>query len=65
MKRKGYDWTIYPFSSQNKKDFHNLMKVYLDAVYFPNLNRFDFLQEGHRLELTDPNSLVLFFDFIG
>mmetsp|Transcript_8168 Transcript_8168/g.12932 ORF Transcript_8168/g.12932 Transcript_8168/m.12932 type:complete len:531 (+) Transcript_8168:10-1602(+) len=53
----GYDWTAYPFSSQNKKDFHNLLKVYLDATFFPNLNKFDFLQEGHRLELSDPSDI--------
>jgi len=30
------DWTMYPFSTQNKKDYHNLMKVYLDATFFPS-----------------------------
>ncbi len=53
------DWTAYPFASANKKDFDNLLNVYLDAVFFPNLNRLDFEQEGHRLEfeqLDDPNS---------
>lgn len=44
------DWTAYAFSSQNEKDFNNLLSVYLDATYFPNLNKNDFLQEGHRLE---------------
>ncbi len=44
------DWTAYPFASQNKKDFNNLLDVYLDAVFFSNLNELDFLQEGHRLE---------------
>jgi len=53
----GYDWTAYPFSSQNKKDFRNLMEVYTDAVFFPHLNRLDFLQEGHRLELTNPKGI--------
>ena len=53
----GYDWTAYPFSSQNRKDFQNLLKVYLDAVFFPNLNKLDFQQEGHRLELTDPSGM--------
>ncbi|HHH49041.1 MAG TPA: peptidase M16, partial [Gammaproteobacteria bacterium] len=28
------DWTAYPFASQNRKDFFNLMDVYLDAVFF-------------------------------
>ena len=45
------DWTMYPFSSQNKKDFQNLMDVYLDAVFFPNIDELSFKQEGHRLEI--------------
>ncbi len=48
----GADFTMYPFSSQNKKDFQNLMSVYLDATFFPLLRHEDFLQEGHRLEFT-------------
>ena len=44
------DYTSYPFSTQNEKDFTNLLSVYLDATFFPNLEKFDFLQEGHRLE---------------
>jgi Zn-dependent M16 (insulinase) family peptidase len=49
------DWTAYPFASQNRKDFENLMRVYLDAAFFPNLNELDFAQEGHRLEFETPN----------
>jgi Zn-dependent M16 (insulinase) family peptidase len=45
------DWTMYPFSTQNKKDFHNLMHVYLDAAFFPRLEELSFKQEGHRLEI--------------
>ena len=45
------DWTVYPFASQNKKDFFNLLSVYLDAVFFPNIHELDFAQEGVRLEL--------------
>jgi Zn-dependent M16 (insulinase) family peptidase len=48
------DWTMYPFSTQNKKDFHNLMNVYLDAAFFPKLDELSFKQEGHRLELDSP-----------
>ena len=51
------DWTAYPFASQNRKDFGNLLDVYLDAVFFPNLNELDFAQEGHRLELSDASDL--------
>ena len=47
------DWTAYPFASQNKKDFYNLLDVYLDAAFFPQLEYLDFLQEGHRLEFTE------------
>lgn len=47
------DWTAYPFASQNKKDFNNLLDVYLDAVFFSRLDELDFLQEGHRLEFSD------------
>lgn len=45
------DWTMYPFSTQNKKDFYNLMDVYLDAAFYPNLDELSFKQEGHRLEV--------------
>ena len=49
------DWTMYPFSTQNAKDFYNLMDVYLDAAFFPKLNETSFKQEGHRIEVvTDP-----------
>ncbi len=46
------DWTAYPFASQNKKDFYNLLEVYLDAVFFARLDPLDFAQEGHRLEFA-------------
>ncbi|MGD8887523.1 MAG: insulinase family protein [Desulfobacterales bacterium] len=47
------DWTMYPFSTQNRKDFYNLMDVYLDAAFFPNLEKLSFKQEGHRLEVEE------------
>ncbi|WP_221795076.1 insulinase family protein [Oceanobacter mangrovi] len=50
------DWTAYPFASQNDKDFNNLLDVYLDAVFFSRLHPLDFAQEGHRLELEDPQN---------
>ncbi|TDH70445.1 hypothetical protein CCR75_007687 [Bremia lactucae] len=49
----GADHTMYPFSTTNAKDWRNLLSVYLDAVFFPNLNEFDFLQEGHRLGINE------------
>lgn len=50
------DWTAYPFASQNKKDFNNLLEVYLDAVFFAKLDPLDFSQEGHRVEFEEPNN---------
>jgi len=47
----------------NKKDFNNLLDVYLDATFFPLLDERDFAQEGHRLEFVapdDPNSELTF-----
>ena len=45
------DWTMYPFATQNAKDYYNLMDVYLDAAFFPKLDELSFKQEGHRLEV--------------
>ncbi|MEX0618485.1 MAG: insulinase family protein [Pseudohongiellaceae bacterium] len=50
------DWTAYPFASKNRKDFNNLLGVYLDAVFFARLHELDFAQEGHRLEFTEPEN---------
>jgi hypothetical protein len=50
------DHTSYPFSTQNAKDYANLTGVYLDAVFNPLLDRFDFLQEGHRFAFPDQPS---------
>lgn len=50
------DWTAYPFSTQNRKDFDNLLNVYLDAAFFPNLDELDFAQEGHRVEFTESDN---------
>ncbi len=57
------DWTAYPFASQNRKDFNNLMEVYLDAVFFSRLDPLDFAQEGHRVEFAEaenPESDLVF-----
>ena len=45
------DWTMYPFATQNRKDYYNLMDVYLDAAFFPTIDELSFKQEGHRLDL--------------
>ncbi|NVK41229.1 MAG: insulinase family protein [Oceanospirillaceae bacterium] len=47
------DWTAYPFASQNRKDFFNLLDVYLDATFFSRLDPLDFAQEGHRIEFSE------------
>ena len=49
----GSDFTIYPFSSQNAQDFRNLLSVYTDSAFLPNLSYLDFRQEGHKLEFND------------
>lgn len=51
----GSDFTCYPAASQNEKDFYNLLNVYLDAVFHPNLTKNSFLQEGHRYEFKTPD----------
>ena len=48
------DRTVYPVSSRNQQDFHNLMDVYLDAVFHPRLTRQTFMQEGWHAELAAP-----------
>lgn len=47
------DKTIYPIASYNDKDFHNLMDVYLDAVFHPNIYKKEeiFKQEGWHYDL--------------
>jgi Zn-dependent M16 (insulinase) family peptidase len=50
------DWTAYPFASQNRKDFNNLLDVYLDAVFFSRLDELDFCQEGHRVEFSESDN---------
>ncbi|XP_792865.3 presequence protease, mitochondrial [Strongylocentrotus purpuratus] len=57
------DYTMYPFSTQNGKDFENLLSVYLDAVFFPRLRQLDFMQEGWRLEneVTEDQSTPIAF----
>lgn len=49
------DYTAYPFASVNRKDFYNLLDVYLDAVFFARLDPLDFAQEGHRVEFSEPD----------
>lgn len=48
------DKTMYPVASVNDKDFANLMDVYLDAVFQPNIYRYPeiMMQEGWHYELN-------------
>jgi len=54
------DKTVYPVASCNDKDFQNLMHVYLDAVFYPNIYEKEeiFRQEGWHYELNEAGELV-------
>ena len=51
------DKTVYPVASCNDKDFQNLMHVYLDAIFYPNIYEREeiFRQEGWHYEMDDPD----------
>ncbi|KAL0208622.1 hypothetical protein P9112_011209 [Eukaryota sp. TZLM1-RC] len=51
------DGTHYPFASTVKKDFDNLLSVYLDSVFFPSLSPLNFAQEGIRVEYNEQGEL--------
>ena len=50
--------TLYPIASCNDRDYKNLMDVYLDAVFHPNITRYKeiFMQEGWHYELEDKDA---------
>ena len=52
------DKTMYPVASYNDQDFKNLMDVYLDAVFHPNILKYEeiFKQEGWHYELEDKDA---------
>ena len=54
------DKTVYPVSSRNEKDFYNLMNVYLDAVFYPNIYKDDkiFKQEGWRYHIENEDDEI-------
>ena len=56
------DKTVYPIASCNAQDYHNLMHVYLDAVFHPNIYKKDEIlkQEGWHYELADKNDELTF-----
>ena len=51
------DKTVYPVASCTDKDFQNLMHVYMDAVFYPNIYQHDeiFRQEGWSYKLDEPD----------
>lgn len=55
------DKTMYPVASQNDKDFLNLMDVYLDAVFYPNIYNGPetLMQEGWHYELNNPDDPII------
>lgn len=56
------DKTLYPIASCNEKDFANLMHVYMDAVFFPNIYKKEeiFKQEGWHYELEDKEGELVY-----
>lgn len=56
------DKTVYPVASQNDKDFFNLMHVYLDAVFYPNIYQKPEIlkQEGWHYDLKEEDAPVLY-----
>ena len=52
------DKTMYPVASYNDKDFANLMSVYMDAVFYPNIYKHEeiFKQEGWHYELESKDA---------
>ncbi|AEF85106.1 peptidase, M16 family [Treponema primitia ZAS-2] len=50
------DKTVYPASSVNEQDYFNLMAVYGDAVFRPQLSEWTFMQEGWRLAFSPPET---------
>lgn len=56
------DRTVFPVASRNEKDFNNLMAVYLDAVFYPNVvkDKRIFLQEAGHYELENKSSDLIY-----
>ena len=56
------DKTMYPVASCNEQDFKNLMDVYLDAVFYPNIYKREeiFRQEGWHYELKSPEDELIY-----
>ncbi len=54
------DKTVYPVASQNMQDLYNLVDVYLDAVFFPNITEWTLRQEGWHYELDSMDAQMIY-----
>lgn len=56
------DKTMYPVASMNEKDFYNLMDVYMDAVFYPNIYKYKeiLMQEGWHYELENKEDELIY-----
>lgn len=56
------DKTVYPVASCNDQDFQNLMHVYLDAVFHPNIYKEEkiFRQEGWHYEMESEDAPIIY-----
>lgn len=56
------DKTMFPVASTNDQDFRNLMDVYLDAVFYPNIYRNEniFRQEGWNYQIEKPEDEIVY-----
>lgn len=54
----GPDTTLYPFATRNEKEYFNIMDVYMDTTFNPELNEFSFMQEGWRHHLENENDPI-------
>lgn len=56
------DKTMYPCASQNDKDFKNLMSIYMDAVFYPQIYNHEeiFMQEGWHYHITDSKDPITY-----
>ncbi len=52
------DKTCYPVASQNERDFHNLVDVYLDAVFHPRITPDTLRQEGWHYEIAEADGAL-------
>ena len=54
------DKTVYPVASANTQDLYNLVDVYLDAVFYPNITEKTLEQEGWHYDLDSADGQMIF-----